>query len=1447
MLRPILAHSLNLVNEARELFDTNNNSNLNICFGRAVVNTRHKTRILSHSGFIAFNIESLQVGFDDGLGFKAEVEKALKKLDDEKLLLQNLSSGACLLTDEQLEERKYTGIRKEDILGYPIIIIEADCSPELQKAFFEGFWTHFTGLPTPMMIYSGGRSYHCLFFLDRLITVEEHTAIQKLVSKIEFWEKEEISEEITQVKKSLNDLKNEKIKNVKAEFKKDINSMSDDIKALFKNYCKKNTKKNKEITLRKIIKEIRVDYIKNLDSGIKAIKEKYKNDILKFDCLGANAKFRVPDVERHKVIASVRKDGKIEVIPTGINQEVYNVADTDDDRLKDFTSVTELFHSLGALSEMNNPYFDIDPEDKVYIEYARNEIAQTVNGIDDNGNEIELKKNTDDYSEIKRQICESKQHEIISYYNASHMRINPQQGVYDIAPDDWYRGKKEKRGILRVYNDTGHVTIQSFKEGSEFNVGGKPLNITLDYFRRTNFDIHAETMKQLLSGNKIFENVGKKLAKKKYNVDAFKAFFYSNRTNLYSNQKYIDPQIVLDFIDSKDEKVLILQGKTGLGKTSTGLHMAKKLDICNMVLIPYISIKQGKYEAIYNDPSNDKGKLRGELTKIGITNEDEVNHIINAHSDKRVLFFCPEGYINQCNLEEILQENEKNNITTVLTIDEGHSILGKTQFRDSYVKLLNDFCYCLQRYNLKVILLSATITNQTYKLIQGKARLKDNQLKWINFIPEGQKDIEFDLLYLPHNNDPQEIICDMIRFYKEALASGNIEVWKKVYGISNVEYIKQIKEAMDNSKEWQEFEKEVGIDLIYSSLIKVKDKKQTKKSLRLIALLETITEENTEAILEDIISACEADIKLNKKGDNARYLTPSQYETVKHLKKKTNRKGELLTAEYILQYIKRHFVKQTREKYIDVLLTDNKLSSMFTFITSCGYEGIDIIDPTVKEATIVANDVTWNEEHWIQFVGRFRLGGVKFQLILPNAKSNRRVQTLHSVEGMIDSLIEADGKYSLCDFDYLYKDMVVKHKLSTVISISELLKRAKMQWLKNHDLLLEYLACHDVKINKIEHRDSAYYKALEGTEEREIKKGYNKGRKIARTLNLIGNLTLNNYYILWLNGKKEEVPMSVRHYCTDMFGSIGKAGQFTSNGHIQDILRIENFRGCIIEYINMLNVAYKLFNHDEFTLVVRFIMALPKLYFKEISKLFKDQNRILKALKADIQGEDEEDTIKKQAHKSYQIRNIIIKNIKDRIKNITLNFDRNSKRVFMFDCEDLVLSKLLEAICHINYKDEFVICFADLKNKYKSNQVPIKKLLKEKTPKLTDKQLIKEAQTILETKVNILDEFKETFNFYETAILVEAIKRITFKKTGKEFVSNDFDKERLRKRVLHHGSQAQYRDCVVRRYNYLSIRLLDTFKGTGKTREIVIPYTVKKLKLMILNASNVSPPQGIET
>ncbi|OED35373.1 hypothetical protein AB832_06330 [Flavobacteriaceae bacterium (ex Bugula neritina AB1)] len=231
MLNTILAHSLETVNrQSKEIYTNEDNNNLNICFGRAVVNTRYKKHFLSHSGFVSFNIENLQIGFDDKYGFKKEIQRALDDLNDNQLLLQNLSTGVAILSDLELSERQGTGLRKSDICGFPIFLVEADCSLELQYRFWTEAFPKLTGLATPIMIFSGSRSYHILFVPNRMLSVDEHEQLQDIVANIEWWEDKKITEEIVNCKKENEQIKKLKIEEIKAEFKKDFDDLSIEIK-----------------------------------------------------------------------------------------------------------------------------------------------------------------------------------------------------------------------------------------------------------------------------------------------------------------------------------------------------------------------------------------------------------------------------------------------------------------------------------------------------------------------------------------------------------------------------------------------------------------------------------------------------------------------------------------------------------------------------------------------------------------------------------------------------------------------------------------------------------------------------------------------------------------------------------------------------------------------------------------------------------------------------------------------------------------------------------------------------------------------------------------------------------------------------------------------------------------------------------------------------------------
>lgn len=1123
----------------------------------------------------------------------------------------------------------------------------------------------------------------------------------------------------------------------------------------------------------------------------------------------------------------------------------------------DFLEVADLFEAMKSLEELSNPYYDIDPEDKVYIDY---ELSRK-----DDDKVVQPKG---DYKEMQKQICEEKLYEVLAHYNASHMTINPSQGHYDIAPDDYVRGKKERRGILRVYADTGFATVQSFKADSQFNVGGKPLNITLDYFRKINFNLHDETLKRLTDNTKSFINVGKKEAKKAWNREAWDKFLYSERTNLLSDKQYIDKNIVLDFIDDYNKKVLILQGRTGMGKSSLGFEIARLTNVCNIVVVPFVSIKKGKYEIFYNDPSATKEKLRNELKKLGIEDEDQIEHIINCHADKRIMVFCPEGYINKCELDEITRINRDNGIKTIVTIDEAHSILGKTQYRDSYVTLFIDVCECIRKYDLKVILMSATINNFTYYLFKEKAKLDKTQIDWINFIPKGQNPLNVKVDFIPHNNDPQEAICQMIDFYKSERELPLEEQGKCAIAVSNVAYINGIKEAFNN--DWESIDNSIGIDLYYATLFKIGDiSKLNPVARNLYRILENNT--HNQELLDKILSVTKSEIESDMYEYQYTYLTKQQYDLVTRLiNEEQDKKGKPLSAEYVLYFMAKRFIRPFRPKHIDELMNNNKLMSMFSFFTSSGFEGIDIFDPKIKKIIFICNDVTHDDELIRQFFGRFRLQlqdkDFVFEVLIPNAKTNRRVQTLYSVMSMFKGLINADGAFSMCNHDEIYKDMVVNHRISTIVSISEMLKRAKMQWIKNHHLITDYFASNDLNIVELNVKNTSFYKGLEGTEDRAIKVAYNEKRNFQRLFYMQDVIRYNNNIINWLNGNKNEVAEHLQRILSRDFGSVCEfTKEHDKEGYLYNTLRIRDFAQNIARYIQKLNLANKKFDIDTCIQIFRHVKTLNKHHLEKLRQKHNEKIKLLISLKAGIQGETDEETAKKQLSKSYQIKQEVINQLKADIKNIMINVDPNAKRVFMFDPENVLLNAMYDGIFHINYKEDLIISFVDLANGYRTDEKAIKGIIKHDLKNKSDDDIIKKAREIIFSeddniklfgrdedeihkhacKVNKRNEFKSTLNNYDVSIITKLLDIEAKKKTGKSFCWTKFEKDTIKKRKLYHGSQYTYRDCVTKKYNYLVINFIDTLKN-GKTRLIKVPFKIKAIKLMLLNETKASPPLGME-
>ncbi|MDH5644582.1 MAG: hypothetical protein OEY79_01060 [Anaplasmataceae bacterium] len=1439
----ILNHSLSEVNGFYDNKDINLSSpnTQNICFGRAVVNKRYKKASLSHAGFLSFNIADLQTGFDRDNGYNAAIEKAFQKLESDHLVLQNLSTGFTIRSDEQLKELQYTGIRKEQIVGYPIFLVEGDFNKELQYRFWMEVYPKLTGLAPPIMVDSGDRSYHALFLPRPMLSPTEHEDLNKIVAKIEWWEDEAIDKEMLEVKRKHDKSKKIEISKILDEFKKDCPDISDEIKAEYLSKNQKfNNRKNKNFIKTQLIKEIKEKFAKNVVGDIKKVKEKYKDKIVKFDHLRATVKLRMPGFERYLQVSDDREDGKKIVVPSGRCQEVVN---ENLDRIE-YLEVAQIFEGMRSLAELKNPYYDIDPQDMVYI-------SRELDKRESESNQSANQSTKGDYAEMRKQICEEKLYEIISFFGASHMQVNPPLNKYDIAPDDYSRGKKVKRGTLRFYSDTGFATIQSFRQDSEFNIGGKPLNITREYFKRTNFDLDAEVIKRLETKQNSFENVGKKEAKKKYNQTEWNELLFANRENLQIESKFLNKDIIFDFIKNDKENVLMLQGRTGLGKSSLGFHIASELNICNVVIVPFVGIRKGKYEVFYNDPSNNKKKLRAELADICIADEDKINNIIDAHSDKRIFIFCPEGYANKCYLEELIENNIKNNIKTLVTVDEGHSFLDKTLFRPSYQAICIELFDAIRKYGskLKVILMSATMNQFTYEMFKTNAKLEDENIRWINAIPPNQQNLKSEITYVAHNNDPQEVINRMIEFYQYTVETGQPHL-KCAIAISNVSYIENLKRAIKSSNEWTVIDRGVGIDLVHSKTIKGIGVKQSERVKRLYYLLQDSIFD--QKLLDKLLSTAEADILQNKFDDKCEYLTKKQYETITNLVENgKDNKNRKFSAEYILLYIQKKFARLKKLPYIDELLNNNKLSSMFTFLTSSGNEGIDIKDKNVVGVIYVATPDTTDIHQVLQFFGRFRylLDNPNFMwhIIIPNAKTQRRVQALFSVKNMFEILMKANGAYAMTDHDRLYGTMVHKNKLATLAAASEMLKRTQTQWIKNHDLITDFFAVHGIDVVKITVKDTKYYEALKGTENREIKLVYNKFKNDDRLDNKFDMIVFNNRIITWLSGHKLEIPKDAHSRLSQDFGEVDEiTKQHNSKGHVYNSLRIKNFPQALIDYLHKLNLIKQQFDVntciDAFRQNLDFTQYLPDLY-----DFHMEQTQLLNELKDNIQGEDEEDTKKKQAYKSHEIRRLIHGNLEDKIKSINISFDKNAIRVYGYDPEKITITAMRERFFYLNYKDGVIISLLDIKKGYKSDEKAIKGILIDNIKNKRHERIIEEAAEIINTKTTAREEFKEAVSNYDLAILTAFLYIMSLKKTGKRYCWTSFEKGNIKTRKLFYGSKNKYRDCVTKKYNYILLNFIDTLKQGGKTRLIYVPFKIKTIKAMLLEATKTSPPKNNES
>ncbi|MDH5677727.1 MAG: hypothetical protein OEZ28_03835, partial [Nitrospinota bacterium] len=1218
--------------------------------------------------------------------------------------------------------------------------------------------------------------------------------------------------------------------------------------------------KKKDLIKGKLIKDVRKEFAKSIVSGEEKIKKKYKNFILKFDRLGATCKFRVPGVERAKKITTNNRN---HVEWTGKQQELVNDnADNEGNYGKgalDFLDIQDLLEAFKSLREIQDSYYDIDPEDKVYIQYEK------YGENEEENKNIPNKKN--EYTEIKKQICEEKQHEVISFFRAEHMRINPSRGQYDIAPDDFLKGKKERRGILRRFSDTGFVTIQSFSTESEFNINGKPLNATLEYFRQINFDLHAETIKRMEKGEESFKNIGKKEAKK-YNKEIFSKTFYGERETLNSNEKFIDKNIVLDFVDSDKQNVLILQGRTSIGKSSLCFEIAKRKDICNIVIVPFVVIKKGKYDAYYKDTTTDKVKLMTELAKLGINDKEERQAIENAYVEGRIKVYCPEGYVNDKPLSEMIEENEEKGLKTILTADEAHSFLGKVKFRPNYADLLYDMTECTQRYGLKLILLSATIDKFTYHFLKEKAKLRKDQTKWINFVPKGQEPLKSNVTYVAHNNDPQEIINLMVDFYNEQIKLPEEERGNCGIAISNVEFLIALKKLFND--DWGIIEGDVGIDLFHAEAFKARNISSiSQRERELYKLLEKTP--HKQELLDKILNKTKEEIDSDTEEEDYTYLTETQYDLIQNMKLKKDKKGKFISPQYILAYIQRKFIKTFKGKHIDNLIYKNELTSMFSFFTSSGFEGIDIYDNQVKKVIFVCNNITHDEELIRQFFGRFRLqlqnNNFVFEVIIPNAKSNRRVQTLNSIDKNFFDLVKADGAMSMCKYDNVYEGMVKKGRVSTIISISEMIKKVKMGYIKNHFLIKDYLACHDIEVTKIEVKNNEYYEQFADTEKRQMKLIYNQNRRFQRNFKIQDVLKYNNNVINWLKGNKSEVPKNLHFSFARAFGNVCEfTKKHDGQGYICNTIRIRNFISKTVDYILKLNLANIKFDAKDYIYLTKEIaLNFGKQKLLLLKEHVREATDLMIKEKSGIEGENEEDLTKKQKSKSYEIKQKVTSKLKSDIKNILLEIDKNGKRVFMFDVTGFLIDKIFKNMFYIDYKNEVIISFLDLENGYYTSEKAIKGIYKHDLKTKNKKDILTASRDCMFSeaenieifkrkaedvypemcKVSRRGEFKGTLNNYNLAVLTKYLNLEAKKATGKSFCFTNFEKQTIKKRRLQHGSHHRNHDCIIAKHDYIVLNFIDTLKN-GKTRLIAVPFNIKTIKAMLLESSNTSPPLGID-
>ncbi|MDH5644993.1 MAG: DEAD/DEAH box helicase, partial [Candidatus Heimdallarchaeota archaeon] len=843
--------------------------------------------------------------------------------------------------------------------------------------------------------------------------------------------------------------------------------------------------------LKKSLTNSEFDFMKKF---IRELEYKFSDgEILKFDALKVTDKGRVPGYERFY-------DDKTNNIltPTGKNQNLLTTGSDSDYQSID---IIDFIKGFSSLLKPNNIYCDINPELK-FLNVKH----------DDKDGDDNKRQPLDEYQEVMRDINFENTYSAMAHVGASHMNINDDK--YQVAPDDYARGKKEKRGIIKRYADSGWTFIKSFSSKSEFC---DRVNITKKYYDDIGFDLKAEVKRRINSGDTGYLNVGKIKNKPKYSAEEFTKNRYVGRETIKLNGKYIDIKWIEDnFINNPKLWILMLQAPTGAGKTTFLIALARLLNITIRAVAPFNIIKHQKYTNVYTN----KEKLRSDAQKLDITDEQEVQNIMNAYGQEITdRFYCmtPEWFAHHVNVGDLVSKCKELSRTLLWFIDEFHIAHKDADFRSAYNRMLYEILHHVRLGEVKLIVASATMNKYMHLMLIKISFLEATSIRWVFFQPTDHQPSDAYLEYIPRNNEADKIIMDLKNFIKEGKRSLTGNLGKILYAFNDKTAWNRLVEAFEE-KGWSDLVCQLrGINLFDSDIMKLSkhenkntiiaktiinnDKISPKDKITKICERQLVSE-NTIKMIGDIKSRIEAidnlhhiiknltlsrndqikevleiltsfsKLKYNNISKLSSYtstadliierLNEGKLQNLNHILYKTKLKieiSETLKYNILLQYIKNNLPK-SRPSYVDLLLEEGLIEGRIMAGTSLLVEGYDLLDKDLIEIRLLVTESTMSLTTIVQLLGRFRdfrKMGIKFTIIMVGVTSNSRVPTLTGIDKQSLRILDGDGGNTMMENDALFDKTTHNGKISTLIPYSELLNEQDRMLMKNHHVLPEML------------------------------------------------------------------------------------------------------------------------------------------------------------------------------------------------------------------------------------------------------------------------------------------------------------------------------------------------------------------------------------------------------